>query len=948
MPAVVPEERARVLAVVRALKAVGVRVRNWKNFVHGERTPERSPVQDSERRFSFGRDLQLLPQQRVEEVNGSVPLFLVEACGYLSRHLHTEGLFRKTGSLGRIRTLRSELENGERIFLPPRDALLQPCDVASLLKQFLRELPAPLIALDLQAALCQAQTLEEGARERATLLLTSLLTPVQTRTLQYSCTFLRDVALRCDENRMEVGSLALVMAPNLLSCSAQTCRLTVHTEKQLEQQTAAIRSLILHAERIGVVPSSILETLGTLELSESNSPAEGAVVTRRSRLSVYSNMSRQRRRSVGEIFVDAFSKLRPGRTPTGPPLSLDVSSGHLISRSPAPQSPSTVKRKASEEPVPEADGSAKKRRSLHDLRADAQSISSQSADESTGNPSPPAVKISADESFLALPKRRNLQPSHRKSLRPPKQEERLHLKRRSLRFFSMSSGGASPALGITPPDKPVRDQSFCGGSHEEKTSLLNSDSKSSLKIPFILIEEPGRVVIGSEVDDDPDLLNCSFVESPDHALTDHTLTDHALNVHTKETIPDLQNLELEAASDDDRWVLLEDGNLEVLVEYDEAQTETQRPDVGSPEAAEEVRADEVKEEPKKRRSGSKKRSGPRRSMSMPEVALDVCLDDEDRASPQEEVGAHQVPFGGDFWSVSVSLPVKKKQKEVRRRRCGTLHQPKTGKDSALDSEGSIKKTSSRFSVAERFRSFGALASFLRTPTVRLRRQGARRFSRSFSDEGVQEEQQAFLELTDSEEPQISRSPSPSPCSSEDLTLLGSAQKSDQDQSLRGSNPRPEVVTEVPIIEIFDLDKVFKQQCSLAEELEFNTAGDQQRASLTPSIDSNVDVRFDVSTPSGQQRAAYASTDSICTDTDAVSPQLSLYGASPPGVCKPLDCLSFDGVFSISSVSEKCSLSLDLSPPAFHFRPQASRRRYRDSPRWPAHDVRMSAWEPLPY
>lgn len=32
--------------------------------------------------------------------------FLVEACGYLSQHLDTEGLFRKTGSLSRIRALR--------------------------------------------------------------------------------------------------------------------------------------------------------------------------------------------------------------------------------------------------------------------------------------------------------------------------------------------------------------------------------------------------------------------------------------------------------------------------------------------------------------------------------------------------------------------------------------------------------------------------------------------------------------------------------------------------------------------------------------------------------------------------------------------------------------------------------------------------------------------------
>lgn len=33
---------------------------------------------------------------------------------------------------------------------------------------------------------------------------------------------------------------------------------------------------------------------------------------------------------VSEIFVDAFSKLKPCRTPTGPPIVLDVTSGEPL------------------------------------------------------------------------------------------------------------------------------------------------------------------------------------------------------------------------------------------------------------------------------------------------------------------------------------------------------------------------------------------------------------------------------------------------------------------------------------------------------------------------------------------------------------------------------------------------------------------------------------------
>ncbi|KAM9455425.1 uncharacterized protein Hap1MRO34_019174 isoform 2-T2 [Clarias gariepinus] len=908
-----PEERARVLAVVRALKAVGVRVRNWKSFLYGERTPGQETQQQV---FAFGRELQLLPQCHVKEVDGSVPLFLVEACEYLSQHMHTEGLFRKTGSLGRIRALRSDLEKGERMFSPPHDALLQPCDVASVMKQFLRELPEPLISGDLQMALCHAQTLEAKASERATLLLMSLLPPSHAHTLRYVCSFLRRVALRCDENRMEVSSLALVMAPNLLPCLPQMCRLTLLTEKQLEQQAAAIRTLILHAEHVGVMPLSVPDTPGTVEASESTPPLEGALLNKRARLSVYSSLCRQRRRSVGELFVDALSKLKASRTPTALP---DTSPGPPLSKSPTPQSPNTVKRKASEDGAVELSGSARKRPSLHDLRADTPSISSQSADESTG-PSPQEV-TRGDDSHRSVSERRTR--AQRKTHRAVKQEGRVRRRRRSLRFFSMSSSsGGSPVhththtvLTETPRGAGEKGSSFRTLS---KRTLSNSGSDSSLKIPLILIEEPGRVVIGSEVEDDPELLNCSFVENPDDAAG-----------------PERQQpQESEDAHADEGWVLLDDGRPEVIVEYDVTQQDSERQEGHSPEAGDGVKMEEQETETlsksQKRKSSCKKRSGPRRSISMPEVALDPHPDEVDRVRP-EAVTSEDV-FNDDMWTASVSLPLKKsggKGKEGRelRRRYGTLHERKKEKGSDSD----LKKAGHRLSMAERFRSFGVLASFLRTPAVRLRRQGARRFSRSFSDEAVQEEQQAFLELnddlTDSEEPNEELLPDLSPVPSTPLeeTLIALSQKSVEEEC---------VTSETPKVEDFDLDKMFEQQCCVT--------GRQHEE----DSDSYWDRRFDESSPSTDQwRASFGSPTDSCaftaSETEPLSPR---YGASP---CKPFSCLAFDGVFSISSVTDRCSLSLELSPPSFQFRPQGSRRRYRDSPRWPSHEVRMTTWKPLP-
>ena len=59
---------------------------------------------------------------------------------FLQHHLHTEGLFRKTGSLSRQRELLSFMDRGAMI---PGDSHTH--DVANLMKRFFRELPEPLL-----------------------------------------------------------------------------------------------------------------------------------------------------------------------------------------------------------------------------------------------------------------------------------------------------------------------------------------------------------------------------------------------------------------------------------------------------------------------------------------------------------------------------------------------------------------------------------------------------------------------------------------------------------------------------------------------------------------------------------------------------------------------------------------------------------------------------------
>ncbi|KAA0704090.1 Rho GTPase-activating protein 11A [Triplophysa tibetana] len=987
------EERLRVVAIIHALKAVGIRVKNWKNLLNGNSNSEQTLTEkNGPQRFAFGRDLHLLPQQQLSEMGGTVPQFLVEACGYLSLHLHTEGLFRKTGSLSRIRALRADLEQRKTFFRPPHADLLQPCDVASLFKQFLRELPSPLIPTDLQGPLIQAQGLvishdQEGARTRTTLLITALIPASHARALRYICTFLRQAAERCSENRMDVNGLAVVIAPNLLQSPAQLSKLTVDTEKHLDQQAAVIKTLILHADRIGIVPSCMMEASKTTGVTDTPSPAGGAMFSKRTGLSVYRSLRRQRRRSVGEIFVDAFSKLKPSRTPTGPPISLDVMSDPPFSKSPTPQSPITVKRKATHETVPELEGSAKKRRSLHDLREDTASSISQLTEESTGVHTPLEEKSSKED--VKTCKKINQTRENWKSLRPLGQEEKAHRRKRSLRFFTMSNH-------ISPTHKDSENGLEDHDVQFDYKSSINGDE--SPRVPVILIDGPeGAVVVGNEVEDDPDLLNCSFVESRN---------DFINSVGSE--VPCVQKQESEEPCEDECWTVLEDENHAVI----ESVTPNEVLEFKGIEDQERVRETKPvrelshKESKATKKKSSKNRSRPRRSISLPEVTLESCCDEI--SGLEKEVGTAEPEMVNRVWPLFARLtlsndPVNKttENQNVGSREVpgqvmtGTVKMRKK-QDKMADSTLGFKRPHQRLSMAERLRSFSALTLLLRTSraapqfrdkpqeclqkgATRLRRQGARRFGRSISHEGVSERlrespessppaNQAFIGICDA-------SPD-SGVESVDHELISYLHREEGcKRSQYSPKSQPIIDGNVGCV----LARAERNQESEVDKDEFQSSSEKSEQLNKPTLDveesdlhklddqkkhdRDSGVRFhleehQVLTPDStsptffQQMAPLNPFGDASPDEDEVSPLPTteenpswLYASPtfqfPP--CKAFGSLVLDDV--ISEDDER--LSYEMSPPAFHFRPPTTRRRYRDSPRWPSHEVRMSAWNPLP-
>ncbi|XP_041315980.1 rho GTPase-activating protein 11A-like isoform X2 [Pyrgilauda ruficollis] len=248
------EQRRRLvrLAVLEELRAsYGIKVKSG-SCLAAAKAPGAAAAEGK----IFGICFHALPQSLVPEY-GYIPSFLVDTCGYLEEHVHTEGLFRKSGSLVRLKALKSKLDQGENCL-----SAALPCDVAGLLKQFFRELPEPILPPHLQEGLFKAQQLG-NEKKTATVLLSCLMADRTIAALRYFFNFLRTVSLRSNENRMDSSNLAVIFAPNLLH-SNENEKMSTSTEKKIRLQAAVVETLIDHAAEIGQVPEFILEKIPSM------------------------------------------------------------------------------------------------------------------------------------------------------------------------------------------------------------------------------------------------------------------------------------------------------------------------------------------------------------------------------------------------------------------------------------------------------------------------------------------------------------------------------------------------------------------------------------------------------------------------------------------------------------------------------------------------------------
>uniref|UniRef100_A0A1A7XRM3 Rho GTPase activating protein 11A n=3 Tax=Iconisemion striatum TaxID=60296 RepID=A0A1A7XRM3_9TELE len=274
----------RLVAVQHLRSAYGIKIKSWnKNKASSCKTTSSNSTK------VFGAPLDSLPCCYME--SGRVPRFLVDACGHLVAHVDTEGLFRKSGSVVRLKALRAKLDAGEECL-----SAAPPCDVAGLVKQFFRELPEPVFPTELQDAFFKAQQLPtEEERTSATMLLTCVLSERNISVLRHFFDFLQCVAQRSAENKMDSNNLSVILAPNLLHSGDAPEKRNANMEKRLKLQVATVHCFIENANDFGVLPQFLQEKVPAMMGCETgvSSPSHGEEED------FHSGMKRKNGRSFG-------------------------------------------------------------------------------------------------------------------------------------------------------------------------------------------------------------------------------------------------------------------------------------------------------------------------------------------------------------------------------------------------------------------------------------------------------------------------------------------------------------------------------------------------------------------------------------------------------------------------------------------------------------------------
>ncbi|KJH52916.1 RhoGAP domain protein [Dictyocaulus viviparus] len=218
---------------------------------------------------SFSCSLDVSSTEDIEPHVLQVPRIVENCTQYLMAYgLNSIGLFRIAGNAKRCRQLRSALEKAGGGTTIGNNLVENTTahDVATLLKEYFRDLPQSLLPKEHYQAYIAASRIPLEERIEVVRLLVSLLGLPNTDTLYVLLKFLHEVSLHSHDqihsngieiiqgNRMDTRNLATIFAPSILRPDHGKLHATL---AENEQQIAIVETMIAHVEEIFRIPKEL-------------------------------------------------------------------------------------------------------------------------------------------------------------------------------------------------------------------------------------------------------------------------------------------------------------------------------------------------------------------------------------------------------------------------------------------------------------------------------------------------------------------------------------------------------------------------------------------------------------------------------------------------------------------------------------------------------------------
>ncbi|CAI5644842.1 unnamed protein product [Oreochromis niloticus] len=198
----------------------------------------------------------------------TVPLVVEKLINYIEMHgLYTEGIYRKSGSTNKIKELKLGLDTDvEHMILDDYNIHV----IASVFKQWLRDLPNPLMTFELYGEFIRVMGLQDKKELiRGVYSVIDQLSRTHLNTLERLIFHLVRIALEEETNRMSPNALAIVFAPCILRCPDTTDPL--QSVQDINKTTACVELIICEQMNKYKVR---LKDINTLEFAENKAKSK--------------------------------------------------------------------------------------------------------------------------------------------------------------------------------------------------------------------------------------------------------------------------------------------------------------------------------------------------------------------------------------------------------------------------------------------------------------------------------------------------------------------------------------------------------------------------------------------------------------------------------------------------------------------------------------------------